>query len=227
MPQRHKESRTIKDSQELASKWNFNATSFCSGFSSLFGSLQKLNLPMPQRHKESRAIKDSQASETSTPQAFATDFPHFSGPCKNQIWQCHNATRNRALLKIYKSWWAGETSMSQAFAADFPHFSGPCKNQICQCHNATRNRALIKILKSWQASETAICHKHLNRIFPTFRLLQKIFKSKILKSCQARAQSFKPYWQQFCKWDYNFFHLDTLYTVRTNPSLSQVTHCQK
>ena len=46
----------------------------------------------------------------------------------------------------------------------------------------------LRAIKDLQASETAICHKHLNRIFPTFRLLQKIFKSKILKSYATMPQ---------------------------------------
>jgi hypothetical protein len=65
--QRHKESRAIKDLQELASKWNFNAN---NQIFLTFGSLQKSNLSMPQDRNELHAIEDSHdlASKFGMPQ---------------------------------------------------------------------------------------------------------------------------------------------------------------
>ena len=115
-----------------------------------FGSLQKSNSAMPQRHKLLKRI-----------------FLSFRVLAKNQICQCLNATRNRALLKVCKSGQASESSMPQAFESDFPNFRVlvkikfgaakmpqafetdfpiflvTCKKQICQCYNATKNCALL------------------------------------------------------------------------------------
>ena len=57
MPQRHKESRDIKDLQELSTS---QCHKLLNRISQTFGLLQKLNLPTPQRQKELHAIKDLQ-----------------------------------------------------------------------------------------------------------------------------------------------------------------------
>ena len=90
---------------------------------------------MPQRHKLLKRI-----------------FLSFRVLAKNQICQCLNATRNRALLKVCKSGQASESSMPQAFESDFPNF-----------------RVLVKI-----KFVDATMPQAFKTDFPNFRLLAEI-----------------------------------------------------
>ena len=167
MPQRHKESRDIKDLQDLS-------TSQCHKLLNriflTFGFLQKSNLAMPKRHKESRDIKDLQELSTSECHKHLNRiFLTFGLLAKNKF---GNATTPQGIARYLRLARVGKQVKFQChklLKRIFLTFGLLAKNNLAmpQRHKESRD------IKDLQDLSTSQCHKFLNRIFLTFGFLQK------------------------------------------------------